>query len=457
MGGGYPPVIVNVSNNPFVPLVESFGVPIIIGTVTTEQATAWALLDTPRTLEVSPNNYKAALASIKMTAADAHWKHVEQIFAQRPPGPRVTKVILGRRLTPTAKVVRVTVGGTTDGNYSIQVDADDPLVYAAAGKTAAEIRDALLALFAGHPTVSAATQGAASIDFTAVEAGYDFTLTLASPGGILTQTTQTPNVGPGEDLTALRAENSDWFDILETSHSKGMILEVAKWAQTNQSHAWMETNDAAVKANTAGNVAAMLRALGLTETSIRYHHTGAQLFTAGLFGHVGAFLPGQIQVSHRKLVGVTPKNYGAEAGVTTNFSTNNVGYYDARGGGTTLYNYVCADGRFIESERNKWVVKSRAEFSITVGLQNNNITAYTDDEGVVAVRSWVTDALNQLATGGGTGYIIRNSIVITTTPIADQQPNDQAKLKIGGVNVSARVRIGTNEVEVNIFLSIIEP
>lgn len=454
MGGGYPPVVVNVVNQTFTPEVITFGVPLVIGTVTTDQAAAWAAAYPAhtRTLEVSPNNWKAAMAVLEMTSADAHWKHLETIFAQKP-AVRVTKVILARRLAPVAQVIRVTVGGAADGDYSIQIDDQDPLVYAAVAKTAAEIRTALLALLAGNTLVSSASQGAAAIDLTALDVGYSYTVTLASPSDAMTQAVQVANVGIGEDLDTIRAENADWFDILETAHNTAAILETAKWCQGNPSHGWLDTNASAVKTNAAGNVAAKLVALGYTECSLRYHHTGAELFSAALCGHVLAFQPGQVQVSWRHLIGITKKNYSAEPGVTTAFSTNNVGYYDSYGNGSTLYNYV-PSGSFIELERNKHVIKAKCEYEIASGLQNSNITAYTDPEANAAVEAWVTKGLNEYATDGGTGYIIRDTIVITGLPVDEQSNANQQKLKLAGVNVSAFVRIGMNEVEANVYLAI---
>lgn len=67
----------------------------------------------------------------------------------------------------------------------------------------------------------------------------------------------------------------------------------------------METNDAAVKTNAAENIAAYLAAKGYTECSLRYHHTGAELFSAALCGRVLGYEPGQVQISHRRLVGRT--------------------------------------------------------------------------------------------------------------------------------------------------------
>lgn len=454
MGGNYPPIVNNVTNQTFTPEEDSFGIPLVLHTVSTDVATAWAALPTPRTLQVTPNDYKTALAAIGLTSSDSHWRHLVALFGQTDAKKKVTTAVLGRRLAPVAKVVRVTVGGFADGDYTIQVDAETPITYPSTGKTAAQIRTELLALFAGNTTVSAASQGAASIDFTALDVGYNFALTLESPADAMTQTVQTANVGAADDFAVVRAENPRFFDVYEGSHGTAAILELAKVIEGNTAHFWAETNASNVKTNAGGNVAAKLKAFNYKDTSLRYHHTSAELFSAALGGRVLAYDPGQVQISHRKLVGVTKRNYSAEAGVVANFSTNNVGYYDSAGGGTTLYNYTVG-GSFIELERNKYVIEAGLDLEHTSLLQNNDIIAYTTKEGVAAVKAATQKGLNRYATQGGTGYIIRETILINTTPIEDQGNDNQSKLKVGGVTWSAKVRIGINEIETSGYLSIV--
>lgn len=451
----YPSVVANVAVQAFTPAEEFFGIPLVAGTVSSDVAAAWAELypDNPRTLSLTPNSYKTAMAALGLVAGDTLYKRVVDIFSQQA-AKKVTTVILGRRLDPVAQVIRLTVGGDTDGDYSVQIDEQDPLVYTASGKTAAEIRTALLALLDANPIVTEATQGAASIDLTSVLVGYAFSVTLASPGDVLTQAVQVANVGYGEDLTALRVENQLWFDHHEVGNGEAAAREAAKWAQANASHAWIDTNAAAVKTNSAGNLAAWLKDKGYTECSIRYHHTASEGMSAALMGQVLGFETGQIQVSHRGLVGVTKKNYSVEAGVIAAFEANHVGWYDSSGGGRVLYNRTPAGG-FIELERGKWVCKARIENALLALLKNNPITAYTDEEGVASAKGALLNALRELGTGGGTGFIRTDTVIVELLTIEQMGTDNNAKLKITGISWAAKVRIGTNEIEINGFLQIV--
>ena len=443
------PVVVNVVNQSYTTELEFFGVPLIVGTVSSDVAT----LMTERAFTVTPNNYKTALAAKGFVSSDAHWKHCAAIFAQADAASPVTSVVIGRRATPVAKVITITVGGNTDGDYSTQVNADTPQVYAASGKTQTQIRDALLALFVGNATVTGASVGANQLTLTANAAGLDFDVTLASPGDVMTQAVSTPNTGIYEDLDAIKAEDFTWFGIIETAHSKAAILDGARWASEYPVKFFAETNDSEVKSNAAGNVAAALRAKAYKNTSLRYHHTGSELYTAALVGRCLGYDVGQIQWSHRKLVGVTARNYGAEAGVVEAFELNYVGRYDTEGRGRSLYNYTC-DGGFIEMEIGRWVCRARVQDRLLTRLAENDMTAYTTEEGRASGAAWIREALNELATGGGTGFLRRETIEITSVPIENQPDANVSKLKIGGYSWTAKCRVGVNEIEVTGYNSI---
>jgi hypothetical protein len=121
----------------------------------------------------------AALVTKTVTVAAGVW-----------PWPRLTAI------TPpvvAAKSIRVSIDDNADGDYSITVDEEDPVTYAAVGKTATEIRDGLVAGFAAHPTASAAADGAIELVITLDTAGLDFELVLEGPvEDAMSQAEETP-------------------------------------------------------------------------------------------------------------------------------------------------------------------------------------------------------------------------------------------------------------------------
>lgn len=137
------------------------------------------------------------------------------------------------------KMIVVTIGGDDDGDYSIHVVGDDePLVYPASGDSEDDIRDGLIALFAGHPTLTAHIYGDGALYLTAA-GGVDFEINLDSPGDVMTEEETAPYV-PG-----------------------AMYVEIHTTSSAAQ-----EVNDDAIQAASEAGAAAALAAANLDYQSV---------------------------------------------------------------------------------------------------------------------------------------------------------------------------------------------
>lgn len=147
---------------------------------------------TVTTPEIGDAVAASALVTKRITASAGIW-----------PWPRLTAITAP---VVAAKSIRVSVDDTDDGDYVITVDEETPVTYAAVGKTATEIRDALVAGFAAHPTASAAADGTIEMVVTLDTAGVDFELTLEAPNNALTQTEETPLLPVAATVRVFMAE-----------------------------------------------------------------------------------------------------------------------------------------------------------------------------------------------------------------------------------------------------------
>lgn len=142
--------------------------------------------------------------------------------------PRVTA------MTPpavAAKSIRVNVGASADGDYSIQVDATTAVEFTASGDDPESIRDALVAGFAAHPTASAEADDAVDdLIVTLDTAGVDFELTLVSPGDALTQEEVDPVLPIAATLriyTAASVASGVDIDAIAAAVSAGLTVPTA--------------------------------------------------------------------------------------------------------------------------------------------------------------------------------------------------------------------------------------
>jgi hypothetical protein len=97
--------------------------------------------------------------------------------------------------TVAAKVEVVTITGSADGVYSISVIGEmDPYEFTASSNTNDGIRDGLVALFIGHPSLTVTAGDAGEVVIAATVGGEDFEIDVDGPGDSMTEETTAPFV-----------------------------------------------------------------------------------------------------------------------------------------------------------------------------------------------------------------------------------------------------------------------
>lgn len=218
---------------------QGFGVPIIIGECSMSERVREYTSPAGASADVTAGNITQALAD-----------YVSAAFAQTL---KPKKVLVGRREANVAQVVRVTVDGADDGDYEVTINGTT-YSHTASGSTQTNIASALASLIDADSDVSA-TANTAFIDITASVAGDPFTVTVSAPEDNLLVTTTTPNLGLADELDEILAANSEWYGFALESRTDLDITAGLDWAAANGRFFAAETNTAAVKDGTAGNVA----------------------------------------------------------------------------------------------------------------------------------------------------------------------------------------------------------
>ncbi len=221
-----------------------FGVPIIIG--------AASMSDRVR-IYTSPD-----AASADATAGDISSSLADYVSAAFSQTLKPRRVMVGRREANVAQVVTLQITGATDGDYSATINGTE-VTHTASGSTANAIATALAALIDAEDDVSAAAV-TDTITITSDTAGLPFTYSSTSDGDPITETLATPNTSVATELAELKSANSDWYGFALESRTDLDNEQAMAWAEANQRFAGLQTNAAAVKAGTAGNIALVLQA-----------------------------------------------------------------------------------------------------------------------------------------------------------------------------------------------------
>lgn len=290
---------VNISlSQPPIGLLD-FGVPLIATTLSSPQATAFGV---QRTRELTPSTWRSQMAAVGVVAADDPYRMADAVFGQEVK-PR--RAIWGRRATAVAQVSRVDVTSTADGAKVVTINGVTHS-FPASGSTALQIRDGLIALINGGSQaalVTAALFDADSLDITSDVPGLAFTVSV---GTGLASSTVTPNTGIGEDITAIRAENDQWYMLLENLRSDAAILEAAAAIEGLPKMFLGQTLDPLAQSTDAlTDVMSRLTALGYVRTALVWNDDIDEMVAEALAGRVLPTKPGSNSWANQVLAGVS--------------------------------------------------------------------------------------------------------------------------------------------------------
>lgn len=329
--------------------------------------------------------------------SDNEYKAAAKYFGQ---SNRPVDIAIGLRGTDIAQVQTVTiVTVTNNANYILSVNGESFDYLSDGSALNTEIRDGLIALInASAQPVTAASTGATTFTITADSAGQGFT--FAESDAKLSSVATTANVGVQEHLAAIvnsAAIGNDWFGLMLTSHTEGDIDEAAAYVETRRKLFGYATADAGVLANTAGNLAADLLALGYAATFGMYSADAANYPEAAWFGAMLAYLPGEATWALKPLTGITADVLTSTQ--RTNLEALNITYYETVAGRGVTKGGKVAEGEWIDTIIIANWTAQRMQEDVFVLLAASPKVPFTD-QGIAQVGAVVSGVLKE---GEGNG------------------------------------------------------
>jgi hypothetical protein len=258
--------------------------------------------------------------------------------------------------------------------------------------------------------------------------------------------------GIAADLSAIRNENSAWYQLHTSFNSTAMVLAGAAWVESNSSELQYSvdvsataTVNALVGAATANDVADTLRTLNRARTSAWYHPDPRQCLAAAVAGRCLGSKPGSIQLAHKQLTGVTPvvltDTQRENLIHKDDFLGKNANSYSTFGGVTVTFYGRTSSGEWIDVVRDNDSVNSNMEAALyNLLLQNDKVPIDDDDPGgLTLIRGTMEAVLDQAVTDGI--YLGGNAAPIVTVPaVSAIQSTDRRLRKVRGLKWSANLR-----------------
>lgn len=369
------------------------------------------------------------------------YKFAAKLFGQER---KPKQIKIARR---TAKVVQVnteTILNNTDGVFTVTINGVD-YSYTAAANTIAQIRTALLAAInaatATHGVVAANGGGGSDFTLTSNTAGTGFAVGVSAN---ITNVATTANNGVQEDLSYAEANDNDFYAIILTSRNIDDIKMAAAWTETRRKIFLACSNDAAVKTNGAGNIAAFLKGKGYSRTAYIWSGDQSEGTEAAYAGRCLPLDAGSETWKFKDLAGITADKISDTE--LANFKLNNVNNYRTFAGFSMTSEGQVAVGEFIDVIRFVDWLQAQIEENVFALLISVPKVAFTDN-GLATIENVLRQQLQRGVNVGGLKDDPKYEVFVPK--VADIPVLDRAARTVPGITFNAQLAGAVHFVEIS--------
>ena len=368
----------------------------------------------------------------------AEYRYAQAYFAQ---SPAPSKLMIGRSankptqayqlsaLNPTSNVsytyqVKVKGKGFSDTTVSFTSDATPTDAEYAAGMVSA-----LNAVASKNFTASGASS---PITITANSAGDWFSIEVVDVNyQKVTQTHADPGVAA--DLTAITAENPNWYTLITAYNSKLYAVAAAGWVETASRIYVADTNDTTTITTATGNADLMdtFKTNAYTRSSAHYHPSPADAMGAALAGKCLPYDPGSETWKYKTLSGVA--TVALTSTHRSNITSRNGNSYESVAGIGVTFDGKNGDGSFIDARRGLDWLTDDLQKGLLTALTSASKIPYTDD-GISAIEAQVRGSLDRAVQRG---VLTRGTITVTVPAASAVSAADKTSRTLNNVRFSA--------------------
>lgn len=373
------------------------------------------------------------------TSYDDAYRMAAKIFSQNPSVPQI---IVGRKATAPVFSTELTITSAVEGQH-VQLKVVQP-----ATGTVSEIDYTILAAAttdsvatAVELLIEAVTGVSSSAAGSVITVGGDVTSRKVHMYDLVnvTQEEVTADAGFSDDLTALQLENDDWYFVLINSSSEANILDVAAWAEANESPKLFFadlSNTSGTTLASSTDIAAALKLDSLKRTASLLTFDSDDFGGSAWVGKGATYTPGFSTWANKQLVGVTPK-----ALTTTQKNAliaNNVNYFiTIRGRNMTQLGKV-ASGEFIDI--------IHGIDALTADIQESVLSVIADADkvpfnkaGFTVIEGAILGALKRFEAPdtSGVGLLNAGSSVVVMPTVESISLSDRQNRRLTGVKFTA--------------------
>lgn len=393
----------------------------------------------------------ASLISDGFSSGSNIYKMVNAMLA----GPfKPTSVIVGRR-DLTTYVSSFTVANNTVYTIGVSVNTGASIFHKTysytsdSDATAAEIASALQVLIEADADINAFVSASVATDTLVVSPTSGG---LVSVGGITTNiaTTETSGESATVGITAVEADNPQFFFLTSDAHDDTATTELAAWSESNKRLYVTSNQSSDIWTSSTSDILSTLGNASYNNTMLIALETADIEFPeAAMVGAWAGTQPGSSSPNAKILTGVTPTSLSRTEVDFINNKNGNA--YVLRGGLGYLQFGRMVSGRFASVTRGSLWLEARLEeavFAEISRLSNSGLKIPYTDSGVAIITSIMGGVLDEAVQ-----VAFLSGYTITPPRVADISDNDKANGLLPDVPFSATLAGEIIQVVIRGYLS----
>jgi len=409
------------------PTLPGFGVPLI-----PSYSATWAT-------RTRTYNNLAGVATDFPVSTSPEYLAANAIFSQ---SPAPSQIMIGKFLNLPTKALSLTALTPTTQllyTYTLQVRgqgfANQNVTFTSSGTPtdalwAAGIVTALNAVSSKNFTASGA---ASPVTITGNTAGAWFSIECINATDMKISETQA-DAGIAADLTAITAENPNWYGFGNTFNGKLGGLAAAAYIEANNRLFICQSQDTSTVLTAAGNgdLIDALKTATYTRSAGFYHPLPSVFADFALLGKCLPYTPGSETWKFKTLAGVSA--VGLTSTQRTNLTSRNGNSYETVAGLNVTYNGMVASGNFIDITRGLDALTSDLLTSVFGTMVAAAKIPYTD-AGIAMIETAVRGALKR---GEDRGILTPGSTTVTVPTNASVATADKLSRTLNNVFFTAQ-------------------
>ncbi len=366
-----------------------------------------------------------------------------QAYFSQSPAP--TALIIGRgALKPTKTVQLSAINPTSNVSYTYRVHvkgtgfADTTVTFTSdASPLDSEYAAGMVAALNAVPGKNYTASGAASpITITGNAVGDWFSIEVDD---VNTQTTSETTADPGvaTDLTAITAENPNWYMLGTSFNSKLYGVAAAAYVESAGLKQYLAlSNDTNTLATSTGTLDLLdqIKTNAYTRTLGMYHKNAASFADAALMGKCLTFDPGAETWAFKNLAGIA--TFPMTGTHRANIVARNGNSYELVAGINITFQGKNGDGGYTDTRRGLDWLQDDMQKAVFGTLAGNSKIPYTD-AGIGLIESQVRGSLKRAA---DRKIIVEESIVVTVPTAASVPSIDKTTRTLNNVKFSATLQ-----------------